>query len=425
MDARALIENIENYPVVGRSHGIENDSRSNPSTFHSPVQLRRRAFDSTFYFDEHTKQRNAKNRNTRHSSIDRHQTSGSEKQVHRITPTKVYQGVIFNVPDILDDAPPVDTRDDTSLLVPDNTTKPIDCEYREDNGKSETHLYRQPSSQAKCESIMVETVQRKDHVSDDVNTVYWTTVAIKVAQSIVVNGGKLHHAEEAQMIILECARDQSLSWRKDGATFIASKLSTTLLELGASEHVIAKAVTMYLKCVSVPDISMMDDAWDTYSPLKRTFTQGHDTGPIMIEKSWHSHSPLNRTLTQGHNTGPNSVIEKGWHSHSPLKRTVTYEYKSRPDVIDHCCRMGGAILTGLGALIISTCSYFDLDDSHFVEDSNFVSDRRSPRNMSRQEEQTYKTNPSESFYESNSMIDSTTYESSIRNGHKAFRGCTS
>jgi len=97
MDARALIENIENYTVSG-------DSRSNQSSFRSPVQLRRRAFDSNFFFDEHTKRRN---RTVGLSQSDQQHSTGSNKhKVRHITPPKVFQGVIFSVPDIRDDAPP-------------------------------------------------------------------------------------------------------------------------------------------------------------------------------------------------------------------------------------------------------------------------------------------------------------------------------
>lgn len=295
MNARALIENIENYTTSGRINYIDPDSSSNPSSFRSPLQLRRRTFDSNFYFDEHTKRRTSatKNNGIRFSPSDQQRSTGSNKRgVRHITPTKVFQGVIFNVPEIRDDTPwvdasvhvgnesphcdsPVHLNEIESELRVEKFETELHTKSQHSNDHSQNHVVKVDSTQnhtVKVDASMMDgnhqpsSANLKEH-----NATYWTTVAVKVAQSIVMNGGKLQHAEEAQMIILDCAKDKSLSLRQDGATVIASKISSTLLQLGASEYVVTKAVTMFLRCVSTPDVSAIRELLD--SPLNARVKQ--------------------------------------------------------------------------------------------------------------------------------------------------------
>jgi hypothetical protein len=339
MDARALIENIENYTVSG-------DSRSNQSSFRSPVQLRRRAFDSNFYFDEHTKRRN---RTVGLSQSDQQHSTGSNKhKVRHITPPKVFQGIIFNVPDIRDDAPPVE-RDENSLHVgndsPINNDSPLNLNQLdyEPWDKKYLHVNTQHSTRSNSvkvdSSAMVENIQRGD-TPKDTNVTYWTTVAVKVAQTIVMNGGKLHHAEEAQLIILDCARDKSLSTRIDGSTVVASRISTALLELGANEYVVTKAVTMFLKCVSTPDISEIQRFGD--SPLKSAVRTGVNSGASLIDTGCEVGSAFVSSVAEivmaactfaKHDKASSNYSSSSWHESSyessSFRESTTAGYESK------------------------------------------------------------------------------------------------
>jgi len=281
---------------------MDHDSRSSiPSSYRKPVQQRQRAFDSNFYFDEHTKRRGSSMNKTEPFSASeqlRHHDSGYYKQsVRHSTPTKVFQGVLFNIPEIRDDLPQKNKTDQSqqyddhsSVIDSPLHLNPIQPEPSEENYLSQSQPCRSQHTiyNAERDTIKVDSStmgekkkQRYDSPPKDENVCYWTTVAVKVAQAIVMNGGMPHHAEEAQMIILDCARDKNLSIRKDGSTIIASKLSTSLLKLGANEHIVAKAVTMFLKCISTVDISVIQGFY--VSPSESKINHNMKSGSSFIE----------------------------------------------------------------------------------------------------------------------------------------------